>query len=238
VKHKRYSHLIKHKYQSTSLHPFNFFVPLVEQVKHGVVSIVTEDKPADSDNVNKLIHNFLDMPQDYEEQSERSFGSGFVFHPKGYILTSEHVIGKSQTILVKLCNGQVYQAKTVMSDHKRDFAVIKIDAKCKLHPLPFGSSADTKVGEWVVSVGAPLGLENTVTVGIISAKNRRLQISRRSYEEIFQTDAAINPGNSGGPLINLHGQVIGLNAFIIQSSQNLGFAIGIDTIKPQIKSIL
>ncbi|GAA4717166.1 S1C family serine protease [Brevibacillus fulvus] len=85
--------------------------------------------------------------------------------------------------------------------------------------------------------GSPLGLENSVTAGIISAKNRRLTVAKRVYEEIFQTDAAINPGNSGGPLINLHGQVIGLNAFIIQSSQCLGFSIGIDTLKQQLSTL-
>jgi S1-C subfamily serine protease len=90
----------------------------------------------------------------------------------------------------------------------------------------------------VSRVGSPLGLENSVTAGIISAKNRRLQVAKRIYEEIFQTDAAINPGNSGGPLINLNGEVVGLNAFIIQSSQSLGFAIGIDSLKQKLESIV
>jgi serine protease Do len=237
VKQKRYSQLIKQRYQSSSLHPFNFFVPLVEQVKNGVVSIVTEDKPTPVPETSKLIRNFFNQHHDEEEHSERSFGSGFIFHSKGYILTSEHVIGKSKTILVKLCNGQVYEAKRITENHKKDYAVIKIDVNSKLQSLPLGSSTGAKVGEWVLSIGAPLGLENSVTVGIISAKNRRLQVSRRSYDEIIQTDAAINPGNSGGPLINMHGHVIGLNAFIIQSSQNLGFSIGIDSIKPHIQSL-
>ncbi|MFY0542672.1 S1C family serine protease [Brevibacillus sp. H7] len=236
MKSRKWSSYTKNKYPvSSSLHPFNFFVPIVERVKDGVVSIVTEDTPH-SHNIDQLIRSLIS--QEIPLPTERSFGSGFIFHPKGYILTSEHVVGKSKTILVKLCNGRVFEAKRVLSDPKRDYAVIKIDTDFKLQPLPLGRSSETKVGEWVISIGSPLGLENSVTAGIISAKNRRLQVARRTYEEIFQTDAAINPGNSGGPLINLNGEVVGLNAFIIQSSQCLGFAIGIDALKQQLEKFV
>ncbi len=232
------SSLVKHKYAvRSSLHPFNFFVPLVEQIKDGVVSILTEDT-ASSPDLNQLIQEFLGRNTLDDGTNERSFGSGFICHPKGYILTSEHVVGKSKGIYVKLWDGRVFEAKRVHSDRTRDFAVIKIDADRRLHPLPLGHSRDVQVGEWVISVGAPLGLENSVTAGIISAKNRRLQVARRVYDEVLQTDAAINPGNSGGPLINLHGEVIGVNAFIIQSSQCLGFAIGIDSLKPYLRPFL
>ncbi|WP_232699868.1 S1C family serine protease [Brevibacillus daliensis] len=226
------------KYQHiNNLHPFNFFVPLVEQVKHGVVSLICEDKSGPAD-IEDILQRFLDMEPIQTGQTEKSFGSGFIFHPKGYILTSEHVISKSSIIYVKLWNGKVHEAKPIFSDPQRDYAIIKIDPDSKLYPLPLGSSSDARVGEWVISVGSPLGLENSVTAGIISAKNRKIQVARRRYEEIFQTDAAINPGNSGGPLINLHGEVIGLNAFIIQASQSLGFAIGIDSIKKNIYELL
>ncbi len=233
MKRKKWSTFVKSNTSANSLHPLNFFVPLVEQVKDGVVSIITQDNITSND-INKLIQNFLGIKATPEELTERSFGSGFIIHPKGYILTSEHVIGKSKKIMVKLCNGRIFEAKLIYADAKRDFAIIKIQANSPLYSLPLGDSSTTRVGEWVISVGAPLGLENSVTVGIISAKNRRLQVSSRYYEEIFQTDAAINPGNSGGPLINLRGEVIGLNAFIIQSSQSLGFAIGINSLKPHI----
>lgn len=234
MKSKKWSQYTRVKYpvSSSSLHPFNFFVPIVERVQEGVVSIVTEDAPHAKD-VDSLIRSLIDQ-EDNSTPMERSFGSGFLFHPKGYILTSEHVIGKSKNIFVKLYNGRIFEAKRIVADRVRDYAVIKIDADCKLYPLPLGNSSHTKVGEWVISVGSPLGLENSVTAGIISAKNRRLQVAKRMYEEIFQTDAAINPGNSGGPLINLNGEVVGLNAFIIQSSQCLGFAIGIDALKMQL----
>ncbi|MGC5328423.1 S1C family serine protease [Brevibacillus sp. SYSU BS000544] len=234
MKRKKWSTLVKRSGTINSLHPLNFLVPLVEQVKDSVVSIITQDVAPTTD-IDKLIQNFLGIKATPENLAERSFGSGFIIHPKGYILTSEHVIGKSKKIMVKLCNGRLFEGKMIYADAKRDFAILKIQTDFPLYALPLGDSSTASVGEWVISVGAPLGLENSVTAGIISAKNRRLQVSQRYYEEIFQTDAAINPGNSGGPLINLHGEVIGLNAFIIQSSQSLGFAIGINSLKPHIQ---
>jgi S1-C subfamily serine protease len=153
VKSKKWSHYTKVKYPvSSSLHPFNFFVPIVERVKDGVVSIVTEDAP-NGNNVETLIRSLI--TDESPLSSERSYGSGFIFHPKGYILTSEHVVGKSRTILVRLNNGKVYEAKRVLADRVRDYAVIKIDADCKLTPLRLGSSSDTKVGEWVIGIGSP-----------------------------------------------------------------------------------
>lgn len=153
VKSKKWSSYEKNKYpESSSLHPFNFFVPIVERVKDGVVSIVTEDT-GPAQNVEQLIRSLLSEQQTLS--AERSFGSGFIFHPNGYILTSEHVIGKSKTILVKLFNGRVFEAKRVVSDRTHDFAVLKIDADCKLLALPLGRSSGTKVGEWVISVGSP-----------------------------------------------------------------------------------
>ena len=143
---------------SSGLHPFNFFVPIVEQVQEGVVSIVTEDV-SPSKNVDSFLRSMI-SDEEPPTPAERSFGSGFLFHPKGYILTSEHVIGKSKHIYVKLFNGRVFEAKRILADRVRDYAVIKIDADCKLLPLALGSSAHTKVGEWVISVGSPpVGVE-------------------------------------------------------------------------------
>ncbi|WNC13284.1 trypsin-like peptidase domain-containing protein [Brevibacillus brevis] len=155
MKSKKWSHYTRVKYpvSSSSLHPFNFFVPIVERVQEGVVSIVTEDAPH-SKNVDSLIRSLINE-EEQPNTTERSFGSGFLFHPKGYILTSEHVIGKSKNIYVKLFNGRVFEAQRILSDRVRDYAVIKIDADCRLFPLPLGSSAHTKVGEWVISVGSP-----------------------------------------------------------------------------------
>ncbi len=166
MKSKRWSGIVTSHYPASSnLHPLNFIVPLVEQVKDGVVSIVTEDVSAPS-KVDQLIRDLFSDPDHPSATfgAERSFGSGFIFHPKGYILTSEHVIGKSKTIIVKLCNGRVFEARRIHSDATRDFAVIKIDADCKLYPLPLGNSASTKVGEWVISIGSP-----TCAIGIKKA---------------------------------------------------------------------
>ncbi len=161
MKSKKWSQYTRVKYpvSSSSLHPFNFFVPIVERVQEGVVSIVTEDAPHSKD-VDSLIRSLIDH-EDNSPPMERSFGSGFLFHPKGYILTSEHVIGKSKNIFVKLYNGRVFEAKRIIADRVRDYAVIKIDADCKLYPLPLGNSSHTKVGEWVISVGSPSVFKET-----------------------------------------------------------------------------
>lgn len=225
------------RYPAKSLHPYNFFVPLVNQVKDSVVSIITEGSPIPSD-LKQFISQLLESHNLSDSIKERSFGSGFIFHPQGYILTSEHVINKSKKILVKTWSGRVYPAQPIVCDNNRDYAILKIATDRKLPYLPLGSSRLTQVGEWVIGIGAPLGLENSVTVGVVSAKNRRLHVAKRIYEEVLQTDAAINPGNSGGPLINLHGEVVGMNAFIIQSSQSLGFAIGIDALKPYLRDFI
>lgn len=155
MKSKKWSHYTRVKYpvSSSSLHPFNFFVPIVERIQEGVVSIVTEDAPH-SKNMDSLIRSLINE-EETPSATERSFGSGFLFHPKGYILTSEHVIGKSKNIYVKLFNGRVFEAKRILADRVRDYAVIKIDADCKLFPLALGNSAHTRVGEWVISVGSP-----------------------------------------------------------------------------------
>jgi len=156
MKRRKWATYTKNKYPvSSSQHPHNFLVPLVEQVRDGVVSIVTEDR-AISGDINQILREFLvNNKPPLDSFAERSFGSGFVFHPNGYILTSEHVIGKSKSIYVKLYNGLVYEAERVYSDRTRDYAVVKIDADCRLKPLRLGSSAQTKVGEWVISIGSP-----------------------------------------------------------------------------------
>jgi serine protease Do len=130
---------------------------------------------------------------------------------------------------VKLANGKEYDAKIVGRDPKTDLALVKIDGANDLHALPLGNSGDLKVGSWVVAIGSPFGLEQTVTQGIVSGKGR--VIGSGPYDDFIQTDASINPGNSGGPLINMNGEVIGINTAINPSGQGIGFAIPIDTAK-------
>lgn len=218
-------------------HPGNYFVPIVERARHSVISIETRDK-SNSSRQSDFLFSFLFPQTENSLSSTKSFGTGFIIHPTGYILTSEHVVHSAEQIFVKLYSGEQRQAKVVWADEKRDLAVLQIPTRRPLRPLPIGSSEASKVGEFVISVGNPMGLDHTVTKGIISAKNRPVRISGKIYEDIIQTDCAINPGNSGGPLINLNGEVIGMNAFIIKNNQGLGFAVGIDSIKERIGKYL
>ena len=159
-------------------------------------------------------------------------GSGFIVSTDGYILTNHHVVGDSSKVTVRFHDGRDMLAKVVGSDSQSDVAVIKVDAK-DLTPLPLGDSTATQVGEWVLASGAPFGLTQTLTAGIVSAVGRN-SVGINNYENFIQTDAAINPGNSGGPLVNLRGEVIGINTAIFSKtggSVGLGFAIPIDMAK-------
>lgn len=162
------------------------------------------------------------QPRNYEQNS---LGSGFIVSPEGYIVTNNHVIENADSISVKMYDNKEYDAKVVGRDSKTDIALIKIDSK-NLASLKLGNSSDLKVGTWVVAIGSPFGLEQTVTAGIVSAKGRI--IGSGPYDDFIQTDASINPGNSGGPLLNLEGEVVGINTAIIQSGQGIGFAIPSD----------
>jgi serine protease Do len=148
---------------------------------------------------------------------------------EGYILTNNHVVEDADQIKVKLANGKEYEGKIVGRDSKTDLALVKIEGASDLHPLKLGNSEDLKVGSWVVAIGSPFGLEQTVTAGIVSAKGR--VIGSGPYDNFIQTDASINPGNSGGPLINMKGEVVGINTAIIASGQGIGFAIPINMAK-------
>lgn len=159
-----------------------------------------------------------------------SLGSGFIISKDGYIVTNNHVVDKASEIKVKLLNEEEYEAKVIGKDKKTDLALIKIDPKKDdLKPARFGKSDNLMVGEWVVAIGNPFGLSNSVTAGIVSAQGRHLNAG--PYDDFIQTDASINPGNSGGPLINLDGEVVGVNTAIIARAQGIGFAIPIDLAK-------
>jgi serine protease Do len=167
------------------------------------------------------------MPKKFKREL-RGLGSGMIIDPRGDILTNYHVVGGATKIRVVLASGDEYSAKVVGTDQKTDLAVIRISPKGALPFVTFGDSDKVKVGEWVVAIGHPRGLDQTVTQGIISAKHRTGIEEPSSYEDFLQTDAAINPGNSGGPLLNLRGEVIGVNAVIVSQSggfEGIGFAI-------------
>ena len=171
---------------------------------------------------------FGHMPK---ERKQRSLGSGVIIDPqKGYILTNNHVIAGADEITVRLDDGKEYNAEVVGKDPKTDLALIRTKVALDVDAgAPLGDSEKAEIGEWVMAIGNPFGLERTVTVGILSAKGR--VIGAGPYDDFLQTDAAINPGNSGGPLFNMKGEVIGINTAIVATGQGIGFAIPINMAK-------
>jgi len=221
------------------------FVTLANKLKPVVVNISATQKvergtgPERGDPFGELQRRFFGGPPRGQPR-QQSLGSGFIIDPDGSILTNNHVVNNAQKIVVKLADEREFDAKIVGRDPKTDIAVIKIEAKGELPAAPLGDSSRLEVGEWVVAIGNPFGLDNTVTAGIVSAKGRH--IGAGPYDDFIQTDASINPGNSGGPLINLRGEVIAINTAIFsQSGGNIGigFATPINLAKeilPQLKS--
>ena len=172
---------------------------------------------------------FGEMFKDFDQPRERkasSLGSGFIIKENGTVVTNNHVIANAEDILVRVGDKE-YKAKVVGADPYMDIAVLKMETKDKFTPVSFGDSDKARVGDWAVAIGNPFGLGGTVTAGIISARNRDINLTR--YDDFIQTDASINQGNSGGPLFNLKGEVIGINTAIIAPGQSgsigIGFAI-------------
>ncbi|MGQ9497360.1 MAG: S1C family serine protease [Desulfotomaculales bacterium] len=184
--------------------------------------------------VDPFFRDFFGQPLLPSQPRVRTgLGSGFIISKDGYILTNEHVIDKAQEIRVTVAGYKnPFKARVVGADYDLDLAVIKIDALRDLPYLKLGDSDKTRVGEWVIAIGNPYGLDHTVTVGVISAKGRPVQIEDRYYDNLLQTDASINPGNSGGPLLNLSGEVIGINTAVNAQAQGIGFAIPSSTVQP------
>ncbi|MDE3045435.1 MAG: Do family serine endopeptidase [Verrucomicrobiota bacterium] len=177
--------------------------------------------------------------QNQQPQQQQAAGSGFIIRQDGYIVTNFHVVKDATQISVMLNDGREYPAVIKGTDPRTDLAVLKIDEK-NLPFLEFGDSDDLQVGEWVVAIGNPFGLEGTLTVGVVSAKGRQ-DLGIASYEDFIQTDAAINPGNSGGPLLNLQNQVIGVNTAIVGNTggyMGIGFAIPSRMVQNVIEQIL
>ncbi len=166
---------------------------------------------------------------------QRSLGSGFIIDGDGYIVTNNHVIEDADRIKVKLNTGSEYEARIVGRDPNTDLALIRIEADEALPSLKLGDSDKLEVGQWVVAIGSPFGLEHTVTAGIVSAKGR--VIGSGPYDDFIQTDASINPGNSGGPLLNMDGDVVGINTAIIASGQGIGFAVPVNMARDIIEQL-
>jgi serine protease Do len=182
----------------------------------------------DDDPMKDFFDRFLDEDQK-RDFKQRSLGSGFIIDKDGYIVTNNHVIDNADKIVVILKDEKEFEAKIVGRDKNTDLALIKIESNHNLPVLGFGDSDALKVGQWVVAIGNPFGLEQTVTAGIVSAKGR--VIGSGPYDDFIQTDASINPGNSGGPLLNMKGEVIGINTAIVAGGQGIGFAIPVNLAK-------
>lgn len=212
------------------------FVQLAQQNKPTVVNISTtktvtqRQRPqrAPSSPFDEFFDRFYNG-QPRQPHTQRSLGSGFIISQDGYILTNGHVIDGADEIKIKLSDGRTFKATVKGADQKLDLALLKIEEEVELPIASLGDSDELKIGEWVMAIGNPFGLEQTVTAGIISAKGR--VIGAGPYDDFIQTDASINPGNSGGPLFNAAGQVVGINTAIIAGGQGIGFAIPINTVK-------
>ena len=219
-------------------------VKAVEKIGASVVNINTQEAaPAVRNPFRDSRSPFFD--QFFKElfprlnNSRRSLGSGVIIHPSGYILTNEHVVAKATRIKVTLIDKREFDANLVGADIKSDLAVIKIDSKERLPHVALGRSDDLMIGEIVIAIGNPFGLQHTVTTGIISALHRSIKGGKnRVYRDFIQLDASINPGNSGGPLLNINGSLIGVNTAIYQQAEGIGFAIPIGKAKRIIDDLI
>jgi serine protease Do len=212
-------------------------VQAVEMVGPAVVNIYTEEVAPEVQNPFRgLGENFFD--QFFKDffppitSQRRSLGSGVIIDKEGHVLTNEHVVAKAVRIKVILIDQREYDARLVGADTKSDLAVIKIESPERLPFVKLGRSDDLMIGETVLAIGNPFGLQHTVTTGIISALNRSISTGEDLiYHDFIQVDASINPGNSGGPLLNINGELIGINTAIYQKAEGIGFAIPIDHAK-------
>jgi Do/DeqQ family serine protease len=216
----------------------NFITRVVEQVGPAVVRINATRTVRNSSMPDTFDDPFFreffgrQLPTPPSKEVQRGVGSGFILNANGEILTNAHVVNGTDTVTVTLKDGRTLKGKVMGVDPVTDVAVVKVEAE-NLPTVKLGNSQQLKPGEWAIAIGNPLGLDNTVTVGIISATGRSSSQVGASQERVnfIQTDAAINPGNSGGPLLNAQGEVIGVNTAIIQNAQGIGFAIPIQTVQ-------
>jgi serine protease Do len=213
------------------------FSALAKQVQPGVVNIRTVKTTKEG---GPVFRHFFGNPFGNREPNrdpfgeggpgrefkQRSLGSGFIIDTEGFIVTNNHVVENADQIKVRLADEREFDARIVGRDPKTDLALIRIEGARELTPLKLGDSEALEVGSWVLAVGSPFGLEQTVTAGIVSAKGRF--IGAGPYDDFIQTDASINPGNSGGPLLNMNAEVIGINTAIVAQGQGIGFAIPIN----------
>ncbi len=203
-------------------------VKAIERAKHSVVNIHSEKSADDADSL---------LPG--KDRKINGMGTGVILDERGYIVTNHHVVAGVESLRTTLADGSTYTARVISYDKKHDLAIIKIDASKPLTVMSLGTSSDLMLGETVFAIGNAFGYEHSATQGIISALKRDVDVNeKQGYKNLIQTDASINPGNSGGPLINLEGEVIGINVAIRAGAQRIGFAIPIDDARKVIADLL
>jgi serine protease Do len=220
------------------------FVAVAERVRPAVVHVGTVQvarlrrPPGDQAPPieDPLLKDFFDQffgprgPRQRGEFHQPGLGSGVIIDKRGYVLTNFHVIKGADAVTLRLSSKQEYRGRIVGTDPKTDLAIVRFDPEAPLTVATLGNSDGLRVGEWAIAIGNPFGLDQTVTVGVVSATGRA-DVGIASYENFIQTDASINPGNSGGPLVNLRGEVIGINTAIVATGQGIGFAIPANMVK-------
>ncbi|PIE31224.1 serine protease, partial [candidate division KSB3 bacterium] len=223
------------------------FVNIVKKAKPAVVHIKVEKNSRQPSDIDQQLDDIFNNPlfeqffgpyykqfkQQPRNHMQRGQGSGFIISPDGLILTNNHVVDQASNITVTLADKRVFDAKIIGTDPQTDVALLKIDDPADLPVLPLGDSSKLQTGEWVIAIGNPFGLSQTVTAGVVSATGRS-RIGINEYENFIQTDAAINPGNSGGPLLNGRGEAVGINTALFSRTggyMGIGFAIPINMAK-------
>lgn len=223
------------------------FADLAEQVKPAIVNITVhpgkaEEEEEDFESPRLPGFPFFRFPMQPPRNPGRGSGTGFLVSEDGYIITNDHVIdgaGEGGAVMVQLDDERTLQAEVIGRDPNTDLALIKVEAEQALHALPLGDSDRVRPGDWVLAIGNALGLSGTVTAGIVSAKHRKINDpGQRRFDDFIQTDAAINPGNSGGPLINLAGEVIGINTAVRRGANTIGFAVPVNLAKQVLPQLL
>ena len=220
------------------------FVSVAERVRPAVVHIspvqvakrrrppMTPGPFSDDPSLKDFFDQFFGPrgPGPRDEFQQRALGSGVIIDKRGYVLTNNHVVIGADGVVLRLASKREYRGKIIGTDVTTDLAVIQFEPETDVPVATLGNSDTLRVGEWAIAIGNPFGLDNTVTVGVVSATGRA-DVGIATYENFIQTDASINPGNSGGPLVNLRGEVIGINTAIVAAAQGIGFAIPANMVK-------
>jgi serine protease Do len=221
-------------------------VEVFQANRDAVVNISSKEIITARDPFGGMFEDLFDFPFREPGNSPRtrqytrtSVGSGFVLHEDGYIVTNAHVVSQTAERKATFADGREFDAQIIATDTGRDLAVLKIETDRPLNPIKLGRSHDLLIGETVIAIGNPLGYQNTVTAGVVSAIDRELAVARgMTLNGLIQTDASINPGNSGGPLLNVLGELIGINTAIRGDAQNIGFAIPVDQLREVLPELL